>query len=126
MKHFSGGFSASSMPSVGPNITKNILFMYNLHLLLKLIHTNLMLSQRKPEYNQKKKNQGINRKNQAYLVLGLNLGKKKTQLGKNKSFPPKISVISISENSEIHNTDLRKCMVSTPLSQIQRRIIYRI
>ena len=123
MKHFSGGFSASSMPSVGPNITKNILFMYNLHLLLKLIHTNLMLGQRKPEYNQKKKNQGINRKNQAYLVLGLNLGKKKHNF---KSFPPKISVISISENSEIHNTDLAKCMVSTPLSQIQRRIIYRI
>ena len=89
MKHFSSGFSASSMPSVGPNITKNILFMYNLHLLLKLIHTNLMLSQRKPEYNQKKKNQGINRKNQAYLVLGLNLGKKKHDLGKINLFPLK-------------------------------------
>ena len=75
MKHFPGGFLASSMPSVGPNIRKNTLFMYNLHL-LKLIHTNLMLSQRKLEHNQRKNNQGVNRKNQTYLVLGLNLGKK--------------------------------------------------
>lgn len=73
MKHFSGGFSASSMPSVGPNITKNILFMYNLHLLLKLIHTNLMLSQRKPEYNQKKKKPRYKSKEPSIPSFGLKL-----------------------------------------------------